>query len=640
MRGGFGGLVGGLLVRSRQLKLGAVVVVLAILVAGVVGGIAGGEPSAEPTAQDFLLAWTDGQYRMAAALTTGAPSATVTSDLRTAYQQLGAAAFYLTMGPISQGQGTAQAYFGASVNLGQDGAPWNYRGHFTLRKTPAGWRVVWNPSVINPRLRPGLRLAVVTQVPARAPLLDAEGASLALPSPAYVAQVNPGRLDSPQATATAFAQVTGLDPDQVLSVIQAAPQDQAFTLVTLNPATYATMQAGLRRVPGVTLHRVTSTLFNSMANDVTGSVGTETSPVLQQEGISYRPGATVGLSGLQEVFQHRLAGSPETEIISENQAGHQVAVLARVDDSQAGTPVRTTINGSVQTAATSALAGQSAAAAIVAVSGSTGQILAVADQSVPGLPRVDPLAGRYQPGNAFTIVSTAALLSTQLPLDTPIPCTTSTIIGGQTFVNTPSQAALAQPPFSTDFAQSCGTAFAGLSRRLSASALTRTASSFGLGAGWKLPLTAFAGSVHASGTEAGLAADTIGQQGVQVSPLAMALVAAAVDSGTWRPPSLVTSPADPGLTPRVVAASQTVTALRQLMRSAVESGAANAANLAGRPVYGQVGVAPLSPGSSWWAHWFVGYRGDVAFAALVVTRSPADSAAPLGASFLAGFSGG
>ena len=314
-------------------------------------------------------------------------------------------------------------------------------------------------------------------------------------------------------------------------------------------------------------------------------------------------------------------------------------MLARVDDSQAGTPVRTTISGPVQRAATSALAGQPAAAGIVAVRGSTGQMLAVADQAVPGLPRVDPLAGHYQPGNAFTIVSTAALLSTQLALDAPIPCTTSTIIGGQTFVNIPSQVALAQPPFSTDFAQSCGTAFAGLSRRLNASALSRTASSFGLGAGWRLPLTAFPGSFHASGTEAGLAADTIGQQGVQVSPLAMALVAAGVDSGTWHPPSLVTSPADPGLTPRAVAASQTVNALRQLMRSAVESGAANAANLAGHPVYGQVGVAPVSPGSHWWAHWFVGYRGEVAFAVLVVTKSPADSAVPLGASFLAGFSG-
>ena len=209
---------------------------------------------------------------------------------------------------------------------------------------------------------------------------------------------------------------------------------------------------------------------------------------------------------------------------------------------------------------------------------------------------MDPLAGHYQPGNAFTIVSTAALLSTQLALDAPIPCTTSTIIGGQTFVNIPSQVALAQPPFSTDFAQSCGTAFAGLSRRLNASALSRTASSFGLGAGWRLPLTAFPGSFHASGTEAGLAADTIGQQGVQVSPLVMALVAAGVDSGTWHPPSLVTSPPDPGLTPRAVAASQTVNALRQLMRSAVRVGCCQCRQPGWPPGLRPGGSRPGQPG--------------------------------------------
>jgi hypothetical protein len=43
----------------------------------------------------------------------------------------------------------------------------------------------------------------------------------------------------------------------------------------------------------------------------------------------------------------------------------------------------------------------------------------------------------------------------------------------------------------------------------------------------------------------------------------------------------------------------------------------------------------MTPGSRWWAHWFVGYRGDVAFAVLVVTRSASASAVPLGAAFLA-----
>ena len=48
----------------------------------------------------------------------------------------GAAAYYLSMGPITQHGGTAEAHLFASVDLGQDGAPWSYEGRFAMRKTP------------------------------------------------------------------------------------------------------------------------------------------------------------------------------------------------------------------------------------------------------------------------------------------------------------------------------------------------------------------------------------------------------------------------------------------------------------------------------------------------------------------------
>ncbi len=634
LSGGIGGLVGGLRSRSRQLKLGAAGVVVLLLIIGIAGGFASGEPSAEPAAQQFLLAWAQGQYKTAAGLTTGAP-ATVTTALRTAYQQLGAAAYYLTMGPITQHAGTAEAHFFASVDLGQDGAPWSYEGRFAMRKTSAGWRVVWSPAVINPGLRQGLRMAVVTKMPARAPLLDAAGTPLILPSPAWIAQVRPGRLAHPEETAEAFAAMTGLDEEQVLSVIRAAPQTHPLTLVTLSPAAYATLHKKLGRVPGLVMHRVSLRLFDTTATDVTGTVGTELAPVLQAQGVTYRPGTTVGVSGLQEVYQRRLAGSAETEVIAENQGGHQVAVLKQWDGTK-GTAVRTTIEAGVQRAAANAVAGQPAAAAIVAVQASTGHIIGVADRAA-GRTRIDPLAGRYLPGGAFTIVSSAALLANGTGLGEQIPCLPSTRVGGRTFTNVPAVSALGeQPQFSMDFAQSCGTAFTTLSQGLPGSRLASTATAFGLGARWRLPLGSFSGSFRASQTQGGLAADTIGEQGVQVSPLAMALVAAAVDAGKWRPPALVTSPPDPGLAPRAVASAQTVSSLRTLMRAAVVSGAAQGANLGGTQVYGQVGTVRAAAGSKYWAHWFVGYQGDVAFAVLQLTTSPASSAVPLGASFLSG----
>ena len=54
-----------------------------------------------------------------------------------------------------------------------------------------------------------------------------------------------------------------------------------------------------------------------------------------------------------------------------------------------------------------------------------------------------------------------------------------------------------------------------------------------------LPVPAFSGSVPSAADGADLAAETIGQGNVRMSPLAMAMVAAAVDSGRWHTPQVV-----------------------------------------------------------------------------------------------------
>ena len=104
-----------------------------------------------------------------------------------------------------------------------------------------------------------------------------------------------------------------------------------------------------------------------------------------------------------------------------------------------------------------------------------GHILAVSQRAATGQPlsTADVLDGRYPPGDAFTIVSTAALLGTGFAVDTQIPCSGAKDVGGETFTNDqPEQGIGAQPPFRVDFAHTCGTAFVGLSRLLTANQLT------------------------------------------------------------------------------------------------------------------------------------------------------------------------
>src|SRR5438876_9516748 len=213
--------VSGLRTRTSLPKVIAAVLVIGFGAVGFAGGL-WSTPSAEPTVQAFLLAWQQQQYRAAAELTTGKPAA-VAAALQDAYLQLDAAAFFVAMGPISQHGDTARAAVRASVDLGQDGAPWEYDGSFTLRQTGSGWKIVWSPSVITPGLRPGLRLAAVSSPPDRALLEDASGASLQLPSTAYVAGVRPDRLTHPEVTAARLGRITKLDPTQLLGFILAAP---------------------------------------------------------------------------------------------------------------------------------------------------------------------------------------------------------------------------------------------------------------------------------------------------------------------------------------------------------------------------------------------------------------------------------
>ena len=598
--------------------------VIGVLVIGLATGF-GSELSAEPTAQAFLLDWQQQHYAAAGALTSAAPGAAA-ADLKGAFAQLDATQLFLTIDSITQHGSTAEASYTASVDLAEEGRVWTYRGQFGLNQSGGTWKVQWAPSVVYPALGQGQRLAVLTQFPDRASVLDAEGQPLQIPSRVYVVGVMPATLADPAVTAERFAKATGLDAGQVLGQITAAPPNQFLKLASLDPASYSALRSGLRDVPGLAVRRDRARLFQAEATGLVGQVGNETDSVLRNEGVFYLPGTTVGLSGLEQRYQRQLLGTPTTEVVAVTSAGRQVGVLARWPGVP-GTPVRTTISSKVQSAALAALGGVSGSGEIIAVQASTGEVLAVAQQHGSGSPAaVDALNARLTPGTAFTIVSAAALLGAGVTTGTPISCENSFTVGGQTFTSDGTGSAR---PFSDDFADDCGTAFAGLSERLTASQFDQVVKGFGIGADWdSLPVPAFSGSVPSAAGVADLAAETIGQGNVQMSPLAMAMVAAAVDSGSWHTPQFIVGSADPSGT--ALNPSYT-TELRSLMRGAVRSGAAQAANRPGAPVYGQVGL--VHTGSTW-TSWFVGYRGDIAFTVIESGKTAQLSAASLAGAFL------
>jgi cell division protein FtsI/penicillin-binding protein 2 len=614
---------------SRKQRLAAIsLLVIAAFCVGLTNGF-GSEASAEPTVQAFLFEWQSGHYAQAAALTTG-DATQVTTELAAAYSNLDASDAFFVMGKVAQHGDTATATFHATVDLAQAGQQWAYTGQFKLRSRDGHWLVDWAPSVINPRLGAGDRLAVVSAYPRRAEVEDMSGRPLIVKSADYRIGVHPGELKDATATAKGFSGVTGLNEQQVLGQLQAAPPSDFLSLLTLSQANFTALWPRLSKVPGLSYQRRTERLFSSPAPEVVGEVGTENSAQLRAEGAAYQPGATVGLTGLQQLYQDGLAGTPTTSVVVVNAAGHMTGILWNSPGGHAGTPVRTTLSSKQQSAAVTALTAQSNSAEIVALDARTGaiRVLASRDGSHGTLPSGGTLNAEVEPGMAFSIVSAAALLSKGIGLKHPLPCEPVANVGGETFTYQPNASSGAT--LASDFANGCGTAFANMSRTLTPQQLTAAERGFGIGAKWQLPLSAFSGSAPTVSGEADVAAQATGTGGVLMSPLGMATVAAEVAAGAGHSPVLLAT--DSSTTWHAPLSGNQLSDLRALMRLAVTKGSAHAADIPGTPVYGQAGV--VNAGKHSYLSWFVGYRGTLAISVLETGSTPHQAAAALAGAFL------
>jgi len=134
--------------------------------------------------------------------------------------------------------------------------------------------------------------------------------------------------------------------------------------------------------------------------------------------------------------------------------------------------------------------------------------------------------------------------------------------------------------------------------------------------------------------EADLAATAIGQGRVLVSPLAMAMVAAAVDTGKVRAPSLVSGAPDDQVKPTALAA-RVVTSLHTMMAQVVKTGTAAGKGLP-PGTYAKTGTAQYGSGHPLHQDaWLVGFNADIAFAMVTVNGGeggPTDG--PIVAKFL------
>ncbi|WP_245617259.1 penicillin-binding transpeptidase domain-containing protein [Amycolatopsis taiwanensis] len=294
-------------------------------------------------------------------------------------------------------------------------------------------------------------------------------------------------------------------------------------------------------------------------------------------------------------------------------------------------PLTTTLSSQTQAAAQAAVDSAGSPAMLVAIQPSTGDVLAVAQNAAAG--SANPLNGLYAPGSTFKIATATAVLETgTATVDTVEPCPSTVQIGQRTI---PNDDGFSFPPLPlhSAFAHSCNTTFAQLASGLPASALADAADQLGVNADFDIPgITTEAGKVVAAKSPAEQVESAIGQGTVQVSPFGLALMAATVAGGHAVTPRLWHGLDTTVNTSYQAPPSGVINALRSMMREVVTAGTATGLRGSGQ-VYGKTGTAQFGDGSQ--ANgWFIGYRGDVAFAVLLLGSNSSKPAVSVAAAFL------
>jgi cell division protein FtsI/penicillin-binding protein 2 len=496
---------------------------------------------------------------------------------------------------------------------------WSYPSTVRLTKRNTdGWRVVWEPAILQADLESGDKLGLKRLPAERASILDAAGKPIVTPRTVVSIGVEPQKVtDLAQLRTGLAAQFKKIgvtvDTSNLADRVKNADPKAFLELITLREPDYNKIRAGLQALDGTAFITSERPLAPSrvFARALLGTVDEATAEDLEKNPQTLVQGDTVGHGGLQQKYDATLRGTAGVSVLR----GETTLFKS---DPVAGKPIKTTLDVQTQLAADQALTIQKQPSSLVALKVSDGSVLAVANGPEGGTVNT-ALTGQVAPGSTFKAISAYGILQKKVATaDTTVNCPKTAAVGGRQFKNSHDEA-FGPVPFHVDFAKSCNTAFVGLAPKLGADGLRSAAEALGIGGQWDLGVEAFSGKLSPADSPTELAAATFGQGATAVSPLTMASATSAIARGQFKQPRLVLDPA-----PAAPAAdgakldAAAVTALRKMMREVVTAGTATALKDApGGPVHGKTGTAEFSEATEDTHSWFIGYQGDVAFAVMV-----------------------
>ncbi|ODQ93526.1 penicillin-binding transpeptidase domain-containing protein [Mycolicibacterium holsaticum] len=471
---------------------------------------------------------------------------------------------------------------------------WTYDGRLNMVRDEGRWKVRWSATGLHPSLGENQSFTLRADQPPRASVIERSGTEVLLPGYRYSYSLDAKAAgDALMPTARAVADAlrpfdNTMDPQRLAEL--ASSSKTPLHLIILRQSDHDRVAGALAARPGVVITPQAALL----PTDET-----------------FAPAI---INQVRTAVQGELDGQAGWRVVTVNQNGVDVDVLHEVPG-QPAPSIRISIDRTVQNAAQQAVNTTGKQAMIVAIKPSTGEILAVAQNTAADAEGLIATTGLYPPGSTFKMITAGAAIERDMATpNTLLPCPGTIDIGHRTVPNY-GGFDLGTVPMSRAFASSCNTTFAELASRMPPRGLTNAAAKYGIGADFEIEgLNTVTGSVPPTVNLAERTEDGFGQGKVVASPFGMALAAATVAAGKTPVPQLIQGRQTVVHGEMEPIGDKILDGLRPMMRLVVTNGTAEDLQGAG-DVRGKTGEAEFAGGSH---SWFAGYRGDLAFAALIV----------------------
>jgi hypothetical protein len=545
----------------------------------------------EPTAEKFFAALTTGDTAAAAELSD--KPADARAALNAAWAGLQATRLDTQILGSKYAEDTGSVTYRYTWHLPKNRI-WTYDGQLNMLRDEGRWEVRWSATGLHPRLGEHQTFALRADPPRRASVNEGGGTDVLVPGYLYHYALDAKSAGS-ALMPTAMAVVDALRPfDNTLDpqrlAEQASSSNDPLALITLRQSDHDRVAGAIGALPGVVI--------------------TPQADLLPTDD-SFAPAI---VNEVKNAVVDELEGQAGWRVVTVNQNGVDVDVLNEVPGAPAPS-VTISLDRAVQNAAQGAVNTTGKKAMIVVIKPSTGEILSVAQNAAANSEGPIATTGLYPPGSTFKIITAGAAIDRDMATPNTLLACPGTIDIGQRTIPNYGGFDLGTVPMSRAFANSCNTTFAELASRMAPRSLTMAAAQYGIGPDYQIEgINTVSGSVPPTVNLAELTEDGFGQGKVLVSPFGMALAAATVAAGKTPVPQLIEGRQTVINGDRTPITPKMLDALRPMMRLVVTSGTAKDLGGSG-DVRGKTGEAEFNGGSH---AWFAGYRGDMAFSALIV----------------------